>query len=220
MVPAVSVQTRLEAVPALRALPPPVLTRLARAAIERALPRGAAAYMTGDPAEHLFLIRSGTMKLCLIARDGRETVSALVGPSETFGEGVERLRTHEARAVEPTRLLTMPLALLRGEPSFASLLDARLARTTQTLHAMTLGDTRERVAARLLELADRQGRPATDGTIVGVRLTQEDLGRMVGSSRETVNKVLGMFGRSGWVRRHGPRLIVTDAEALRELAGD
>jgi CRP-like cAMP-binding protein len=173
----------------------------------------------GDPAEHLFVVRSGTVKLSLTGSDGRESVSALVGADEIFGEGLELCRTHDALAVEPSRVIVLPLDLVRAEPAYAHLLDARLTHTCEVLHAMTAGDTRGRVAARLIELADRQGRPVADGTLVGVRLTQEDLGRMVGASRETVNKVLSLFHRRGWLRKHGLRLVVTDESALRELAG-
>lgn len=215
-----SVQRRLEAVPVLRALPPPVFARLADAAVERALPRGAAAYRTGDVARHLLAVRSGTIKLCLAGRDGRESVRALLGPGETFGEGLEPVRLHDAVAVEPTRLWVLPRDELRHEPAYVRLLDAQLVRTADVLHAMTAGDTRARVAARLLELAQHQGQPAADGVLIGVRLTQEDLGRMVGASRETVNKVLALFQRRGWLGRHGSRLVLTDAEALRELCGD
>lgn len=220
MVVAVSVQRRLEAVPVLRALPPPVLTRLAGAAVEHALPRGAAAYREGEPAEYLYVVRSGTVKLSVVGSDGREAVSALVGPDEIFGETPEGVRSHDAQAVEPSRLLALPLDDLRDEPAYASLLHARLARTSQTLHAMTLGNTHGRAAARLIELAEHQGRPVDEGTLIGVRVTQEDLARMIGSTRETANKVLANFDRRGWIRRQGRRLVITDAMALGELAGE
>jgi len=217
---AVSVQRRLEAAPVLRALPPPVLTRLASAAVGHALPRGAAAYREGEPAEYLYVVRSGTVKLSVMGSDGREAVSALVGPDEIFGEAPEGVRSHDARAVEPSRLFALPLAELRDEAAYASLLHARLARTTRTLHAMTLGNTHGRTAARLIELAEHQGRQVDEGTLIGVRVTQEDLARMIGSTRETANKVLADFDRRGWIRRHGRRLVITDAIALGELAGE
>jgi CRP-like cAMP-binding protein len=100
------------------------------------------------------------------------------------------------------------------------LLAEQLRRTTATLHGVIGGDSRQRIAVRLCDLADRQGRRTSNGaTRLAIRLTQEDLGRMTGSSRETANKVLALFARRGWIETQNGRYAITNESALRELAG-
>jgi hypothetical protein len=71
-----------------------------------------------------------------------------------------------------------------------------------------------RVAGRLRELATHHGAPGPAGVRLRVPLTQDELARMVGASREAVNRSMGALAARGLVRSSGRRLFITDPDAL------
>ena len=148
------------------------------------LSRGASVFREGDQGDQLYFIVSGKVKLGRTSPDGRESLLAILGPGELFGEMAlfdPSPRTATATAVSETRLagLNESLnALLRTRPEVsAQLLQAlarRLRRTNDSLSDLVFSDVPGRVAKALLDLADRFGRPATDGVLVAHELTQEE----------------------------------------------
>lgn len=207
-------------------LDPPVLARLQELALRRSLIRGQFVFRNGDLASHLFVTESGSVKLAALAPDGRETLISVLGPGETFGEVTATQQVHDARANETGAVLALPLVLVRdvlgGERAgdlVIAMLSERLRRTTVTLHGLMRGDVRARVAARLCELAEHHGAAGTTGIRLRVRVTQEDLAHMTGTSRESVNKVLSYFARQHLIAKTGGRYVIKDLWALREFAG-
>ena len=175
------------------------------------LSRGATLFHEGDPGDQLYFIVSGKIKLGRTASDGRENLVAVMGPGEIFGEMAlfdPSPRSPSAPAVSETRLAGLKHENLRkviqhSPEVSAQLLQAlarRLRRTNENLADLVFSDVPGRVAKALLDLADRFGRPATDGILVAHELTQEELAQLVGASRETVNKALAEFVQRGWIR--------------------
>ncbi len=123
--------------------------------------------------------------------------------------------------------LAIPAATLRdclgrhrsGALALAELIMARLARATDALRAAMFADAPARVAAKLCDIADSQGLTGPQGVRMTVPLTQEQLARMAGATRETVNRVLRSFVSNGWVSLSGGRYLLHDPVALRERAG-
>jgi len=81
-----------------------------------------------------------------------------------------------------------------------------------------LASPRLRLAGLLVELSDDFGEPVAGGQRIRFRLTQADLGRMIGLSRETVSRLMADFGRRGWVARETGLLVVRDRGALATQA--
>jgi CRP-like cAMP-binding protein len=95
----------------------------------------------------------------------------------------------------------------------------RLTRLQQRVEEVTRSGVEARVAAALGELADSFGRPVEGGLKLDLPLSQEDLARLAGTTRETCSAIVAEFSRQGIVR--GGRLrgmLVIDAEALRRAA--
>jgi CRP/FNR family transcriptional regulator len=191
------------------------------------LSRGASVFREGDQGDQLYFIVSGKVKLGRTSPDGRESLLAILGPGELFGEMAlfdPSPRTATATAVSETRLAGLKNeslnALLRTRPEVsAQLLQAlarRLRRTNDSLSDLVFSDVPGRVAKALLDLADRFGRPATDGVLVAHELTQEELAQLVGASRETVNKALAEFVQRGWLRLEARAVVILDMQRLRQ----
>ena len=191
------------------------------------LSRGASAFHEGDQGDQLYVIMSGKIKLGRTASDGRENLVAVMGPGEIFGEMAlfdPSPRSTSATAVSETRLAGLKHENLRkviqhSPEVSAQLLQAlarRLRRTNENLADLVFSDVPGRVAKALLDLADRFGRPATDGILVAHELTQEELAQLVGASRETVNKALAEFVQRGWIRLEARAVVILDLQRLKQ----
>jgi CRP-like cAMP-binding protein len=111
--------------------------------------------------------------------------------------GKPRVNVNTATAVELLRLAA-----------------SRLHGTASALEEALAHDVPTRLSRRLCELARRHGVPDGAGVLLPLPLTQEDLGRMVGASRESVNRSLAALSSRGLVRTEGRRYVIPDLEAL------
>ncbi|HET7235044.1 MAG TPA: Crp/Fnr family transcriptional regulator [Actinomycetota bacterium] len=198
--------------------------------VPRRVPHGEVIAHQGQDVRSLFLVTEGAVRLASVTAAGREAVLALLGPGDVFGEWalLDEPSPVEARAVGPTRLVGLPVAsirtLMERRPEAAEqllrLLASRLHRTRAALELALVGDIRARVAARLRELASTHGVAGRGGVRLGVPLTQGELARMVGTSRETVNRTVGALTARGLLRSAGPWMVISDPTALEDVAPD
>jgi CRP-like cAMP-binding protein len=192
-------------------------------------PRGAVVFHEGEPGDSLYIVLAGKIKLGRRTADGRESLVAVMGPSDQFGELSifdPGPRTTTAVTVTDARLARMPKHALRGwianRPQIAEqllrVLARRLRRTNNHLADLIFTDVPGRVAKQLLQLAQRFGSLEGGQLRVTHDLTQEELAQLVGASRETVNKALADFAQRGWLRLEGKSVIILDRERLARRA--
>ena len=191
--------------------------------------RGSAIFSEGELGDRLFIILSGKVKLGRHSPDGRENLLAVMGPSDMFGELSvfdPGPRTSSATAVTDVRLGTMDRDGLREwinkRPEIAEqllrVLARRLRRTNNALADLIFTDVPGRVAKQLLQLAQRFGTQEGGALRVTHDLTQEEIAKLVGASRETVNKALADFAHRGWIRLEGKSVLISDSERLARRA--
>jgi CRP/FNR family transcriptional regulator len=167
--------------------------------------------------------------LSCVTPDGREVVVALLGAGDLFGEDalLGQPSAVDARAVGPTELAALPLdhvrGVLRHSPSTAEemlrLVASRLHRTSRALQDSLAGSLPARLSGRLLDLAETHGETGPGGVHIRVPITQDELARMVGASREAVNRTLGGLAAAGLVRTEGRIVVIPDPAALGRQAG-
>lgn len=185
----------------------------------------------GEPSESLFLVRDGAVRLCAVLPSGREVVVGLLGLGDLFGEAAldgAGISPVEARAVGGLIVTAIPVAglhavLLRNPATAVEilrLLASRLHRTSAALQDALGRDLSTRLCRSLCELARRHGVPDGPGVRVPLPITQEDLGRMVGATREAVNRTLVGLARRGLLRTEERRYVIPDLAALEGLADD
>src|SRR5919198_3911928 len=216
----------LSTMPLFRGLDDDALESIARSLRTRRFRRGEVIFHLGDPGDALFIVASGAVKITLPSETGDEAILATLRPGDFFGElalldGAPRSAT--AAALEPTETLVLPRQrfreLIATEPVIRDALLASLAAELRrlTLHVEELHflDIAGRLAARLVRLAGEQGTRRADGTIrLDAPLTQSDLASMVGCTRQSVNKLLGMFADDGLVRLDRDAIVILDQEGL------
>ena len=190
----------------------------------RRLPHGAVITRQGAAVSSLFLVISGAVRLSAVTVSGREIVVGLLCRGDLFGEAalLGDPSLIRAQAVGPTTVLAIPISSLRStlesHPATAEellrLIASRLHRTSAALEDALTADVPGRVAGRLRELAQHHGVPGPSGIRLRVPLTQDELARMVGASREAVNRTVGALSARGVVRSRGGRVTIADPNAL------
>ena len=196
---------------------------------ERRLLRGDVLFAEGEPGDRLYVVTEGKIKLGHTSGDGRDSLMAIMGEGEMFGELSlfdPGPRTSTATALTDAVVLGLGHTALRpwltGRPEVAeSLLQAlaqRLRRTNEAMGDLVFSDVPGRVAKALLDLSERFGSPAPDGLLVTHDMTQEELAQLVGASRETVNKALADFAQRGWLKLDSRSVVLLDVERLQRRA--
>jgi CRP-like cAMP-binding protein len=191
--------------------------------------RGAVIFREGTPSVSVIIVRSGRVKVASDTASGTEVVLAIRGPGALLGElsaidGGARSAT--VTALEPVNLLAIGSAeferLLLNQPRIAFVLMRELTRRLRDADRKRIEfgafDTTGRVAARLVELADRFGHQTEEGLRIDLPLSQDELAGWTGSSREAVTKALRTLRGEGWIRTGRLRVVITDLDALRERA--
>lgn len=217
---------RLQGVPLFARVPVSELEVLARNLGKRTFGKGMIIFHRGSPGETLYLIESGAVRIFSLSERGQEITVNIYGPGEIFGEmAVLDRQPRSAGALCLERTVTYTLhrevfaRFLERNPDLAhgiiELLIARLRYTTSYLESLVFLDVCGRVAARLLEIDQRN---REQGHIPGldVRLTQGELATWVAASRETVNKVLGTFRDQGLIAVDGQAITILDRCGLED----
>lgn len=191
---------------------------------------GEAIYHSGQDATRLFVVASGRIKLLRPSASGQDTLIDVMVPGGMFGtlsELGDPAYRDSAVALTPVCVLSMSDAdfhtVLRAHPSvaLAALADVaqRLAHSQETVRAMAADTVAQRVAGRLVQLADKVGVAHEDGTIrLEVPLTRADLAAMVGSTTESVSRVMSRLRADGLVTSGRGWTSVRDLDALRDRA--
>ena len=202
---------------------------LAASARTRRLHDGELLYAKGDTATGLIGVRSGLIRNVHVGTDGRELLFGLFGPGSWFGEISlfdEAPRPLHAYAMGSTEVLLVPSAAFhaaldahpQGYRHFARVLCRKLRIAFEVLEDQTqpLG---LRLAKRLLDLAAVYGEPTVEGLWLKLPLPQEDLARMLGATRQSINKELRAFTAQGLLAVKGGRLLLRHTDRLKLLVG-
>jgi CRP/FNR family cyclic AMP-dependent transcriptional regulator len=198
------------------------LAEIVRASRSRTLPKGSVLFFQDDPADGFYVVRSGSVAILLTSPDGSELILGDIRPGDFFGDLA--LVTGEPRSATASTMLKSELIIIPGR-IFLALLDSRpemtrllltltfkrLYASTQRESALAFLDAPARLAQLLLQLEVYSTGPAGYITI-----SQADLARRIGSTRQTVAKILGRWRRAGWLLTGRGRIVLLDYVALRE----
>lgn len=192
-------------------------------------PAGVCILHQGETGDKVLLIESGRAKVTYVTGTGRELVLRFCGPGELVGElavldGGPRLSS--LVALEPLEALLIPAGafrtLLHDHPGIAwrllVMLSTRFRDADLKRVEFGASDTVGRLAARLVELAERYGEPREGGVHIELPLSQDELGAWTGASRAGVAAALRTLRELGWIETGRRHIVVLDDEALRARA--
>ena len=169
-------------------------------------------FTQGDPADSVFYIQEGKVKVCVVSERGKEAVVATHGKTEFFGEGClsgQPLRLATVGAMTESVIMRIEKAaivrVLHDEPKFAEMFMtyvlARNARVEEDLVDQLFNSSEKRLARLLLLMANfgKEGKPEP----VIPKISQETLAEMVGTTRSRVSAFMNKFRKLGFIDYNG-----------------
>jgi CRP/FNR family transcriptional regulator, cyclic AMP receptor protein len=209
----------LRTVPIFSELDDAHLEELSRLTTRRHLDKDAVVFFENDPGDSMFMVQSGRIRVTILGDDGREVILSMMGPGEFFGELAlldDEPRSATAIATEATELLCLARldfeGLLRDNSSIMAalirVLASRLRRANQQISTLALLDVYGRVASVILDMAREEGRRLKDGRVVFRRATHQEIANRIGTSRETVTRMLKDLERHQLIRVTGREMVL------------
>jgi CRP-like cAMP-binding protein len=194
----------------------------------RRYPKRKVVVWEGEPGDALFLVISGFLKAVTASGEGHEVLLSIMGPGEVFGElsvfdGQPRSASVVALdSVEVATLERGPVrALIEQSPKLATslieVLAQRLRNLSKRCENVDCMDVRTRLAQALVELAEKHGQGNGLGVQIPFKISQQDLGNWVGTSRESVNKLLRDWSKNGMLSHRAGLVIINDLPAFRSM---
>lgn len=186
-------------------------------------------YLPGDRAQGVFVVAQGRVKISKVTRDGKELTLAYRTAGDFFGEPClleGGPREEMAEAMEPTVAVEIDRETLdeilrtSGQTAyrFVRALIARRKDLETRVEQLIFKDVGAKLAELLLELADGHGIQDQRGTVIGLKITHQEMANLIGSTRETVSLTLSQFKRKGLIQTEGRKVIISDREGLKALA--
>ncbi len=192
--------------------------------------RNAVIFNKDDPGDSMMAVIRGRVKICAYSADGKELVLNLIDRGGLFGEIAlldGRPRTADAVALEETDLLVLTrarfLPFLTANPELTvrlfSVLCQRLRQTSEHLEDALFLEAPSRLARGLLRLATAFGKPVARGLRIDIKLSQQQIGSLIGISRESINKHLGEWTQSGYIAVQSGIITIHNRAALEGMTG-
>jgi CRP-like cAMP-binding protein len=213
-----------------RGLRDAALERIAGLASRRSYKKGAVIFAQGERGDALFGVVAGRVRISASGAGGQEVFLNIMEPGDTFGEiavmdGLPR--TAGATAIDHATVIIIKradlLQLLEREPRLAihllKLLCERLRWTSELVEESAFLTGPARLAKRLLILASLHGRATGIGRLE-LRISQAELARFLGISRQIVNQHLSEWRRHSWVELGRSLIVIKNPEALRKMIAE
>lgn len=204
-------------------LSPTELDSVRKSIFEKTVENGEIILLEGEPAEALYFVISGVVKVFKTSAEGKEQILHLVHPGESFNDvpvfdGGPNLGS--AEAMGPVVLYGIRKSdlkvVLREHPqvtlNMLQVLSQRVEHLVSLVENLSFRHVTGRVAKILLEHVG-------DGTGRRPRLTHQEMAAMAGTAREMISRSLKILEEEGTIRLDRHRIVITDREALREIAG-
>jgi len=189
--------------------------------------RGKTIFFPGDPAERVYLLKRGAVRLSRVYETGEEITVALLRENSLFGvlsllTGQKSDRFYHAIAFTRVDLISAPatsvrqaiekdarvgLLLLQG-------LSSRILQTETMIETLTHRDMSSRLVSFLLVLCRDFGMPGTRGITIDLKLSHQAIAEAIGSTRVTITRLLGDLRNDGLVEIDRKRITVFDPLAL------
>jgi CRP-like cAMP-binding protein len=209
----------LRTVPIFSELTDADFTSLARLSSRRQYPKDTVVFFEHEEGDFFFMIVAGRIKVTILGDDGREVILSILGPDDFFGEMAlldNEPRSATAIAVEDSELLSLHRhdfqSVLSDNRSIMAalikILVSRIRKANHQISTLALLDVYGRVARVIVDMARDEGRRLKDGRIAFRRATHQEIANRIGTTRETVTRMLKDLERQGMIHVEGREIVV------------
>ncbi|MEO1592534.1 MAG: global nitrogen regulator NtcA [Cyanobacteria bacterium J06632_22] len=191
--------------------------------------RGKTIFFPGDPAERVYFLIKGAVKLSRVYEAGEEITVALLRENSVFGvlslvTGQRSDRFYHAVAFTPVELLSVPIDQveqgLEAHPELSMMmlqgLSSRILQTEMMIETLAHRDMGSRLVSFLLILCRDFGVPSQDGITIDLKLSHQAIAEAIGSTRVTVTRLLGDLRQEEMISIHKKKITVHDPVTLSQ----
>ncbi|MBE9040932.1 global nitrogen regulator NtcA [Oscillatoriales cyanobacterium LEGE 11467] len=191
--------------------------------------RGKTIFFPGDPAERVYFLLKGAVKLSRVYEAGEEITVALLRENSVFGvlsliTGHRSDRFYHAVAFTPVELLSVPIEqvekALKEDPDLSMLmlqgLSSRILQTEMMIETLAHRDMGSRLVSFLLILCRDFGIPSADGITIDLKLSHQAIAEAIGSTRVTVTRLLGDLRQEKMISIHKKKITVHNPVELSQ----
>ncbi len=191
--------------------------------------RGKTIFFPGDPAERVYFLIKGAVKLSRVYEAGEEITVALLRENSVFGvlsliTGQKSDRFYHAVAFTPVELLSSPVehfqTSLMQNPELSRLmlqgLSSRILQTEMMIETLAHRDMASRLVSFLLILCRDFGVPSTNGITIDLKLSHQAIAEAIGSTRVTVTRLLGELRQKELISITKKKITVHNPVALSQ----
>jgi CRP/FNR family transcriptional regulator len=214
----------LRSIPYFSGLGPEIVEETRKRIFDRKFRAGEIILMEGEPAEALFFIASGAVKVFKTSAEGKEQILSIVRPGESFNDISvfdEGMNPASAQAMGEVFLHGIAREgvhdLLKKHPEVAvnvvRVMAQRVRELVSLVEDLSFRHVISRVAKILLEYASDRSDPRP-------RLTQQEIAAMAGTAREVVGRSLKSLEESGVIRLESHRVVISNKDALRQMVAE
>ena len=204
------------------------LQQLANRMTRKTVRRGAVIFAKDDPGVGLIGVIRGSVKISVVAADGREAVLNIMNAGEVFGEMAlldGRPRSADATAMTDCELFSIDrsafVSIVRADPDVAlkiiEVLCARVRLSSERVQDVMYLNAPARLAKSLLRLAPKRAAP---GSPRKAAITQKEISQMIGLSREMTNKQLRIWQKSRWLKLERGGVVLLAPGELEKIAAE
>jgi len=216
---------QLKAIPYFQGLDARTLERIRASMFDLRLEKGQILFTEGEPAQAMYVVRSGQVKISKLSPDGREQVLRIVAAGDCFNEVPifdEGPNPANAEAIEPATLwgirCTDMRHLVEEHPAiaigFLRAFAGKLRYFTRKVEDLSFRSVTSRVAKLLLEIAEDDGQ---GGLRVKQQFTQQEMAAVVGTAREMIGRAFKVLEREGAIKLDRHRVVIISKAALSRM---
>lgn len=185
-----------------------------------------------DPPDRIHILKRGKVRVYRVTPDGKQLTLDIYDKGTILGDmrllGQDRVPEAYAETIDAAVICTISpdelRRLVERHPiigvNIITFLSSRLREAERELEAMAYQRVGQRLARKLIDLAQRFGVDTVRGTLIQARLTQQELAEMIGTTRETLAHTLSDFRRRDLLDTAHHQVVIRDAERLAEVAHD
>ncbi len=192
--------------------------------------RGSILFMEGEFGEAVHFVMDGCVKIYKTSEEGREHILYFANPGDIFAEVIlfnEVNYPATAQAVDDCRIATIRNEdlekVLIEHPSMAvaiiKVLNKRLINAQAQVKSLALQNTHSRTAEMLLRLAEERGIKTPEGIELDLNISRQELASMIGTTRETVTRVLTSFKKYNAIEMNRSVIRIKSLDKLKEWIG-
>jgi len=223
-----SASTPVTSAPLFSDLPPAVAQSLHNATLTNQFPAGAILFAEGDAPRGVFIVRRGRVKLSVCARDGRTLILRLAEPGEALGvassvSGRDYEVTAETQEFSEVSFIRRGdlLSQMRAHGELTLWVTQQISfdynsTCREIRNLMLSGSASEKLARLLIGWMGPSTSPQSPCKMK-LGLTHEEMAQMIGTSRETVTRLMAGFKRQRLIEQAGATLVIPNRTALESL---